>query len=561
MKNKDLSQKIELNGSLFSQLNKGNNNFSRKKLLFFTPILYIISSLLISYQRGYYWLGLNSDPEYAYLLNSLNIANQKTPGHTDHPGTTLQILGSILIQIYYSLHSILTPFSGTLNEVVLKNSEEYLRVINLTLLSFSAICILGVGLISFLFFRSISLSLILQITPFLTSSNLLASTRVSPELLLFDLSQLLIVILLVFLYYNPSEKSLWFSVSLGIVLGLGIATKVTFLPLIIFLFILPKTTDKILSLTIALLTFIITTIPIFKAYPRMFKWLLGIATHTGRYGSGDQGFIEVTKIGKNIMGLFNQEPIFFFIVFISTFGLIGLFFLSKYIANNNQEQNQYLLFRKITILLGLTLGCLWGQIFMTVKHPASHYLIPAMGFCGFVIFLQVFSISLLIQRKRIVTIISLLCLTTFISLGARQFSMNLNSISRTYKIHSEELQNIQSIITRKYRDCHRLYYYRSSSLEYALHFGNNFANNDFSRLLSQLYPTSKFYNIWKRTYSSYDQSLEVSNLLQKKCVILQGTPLKQYPERLQPKISLQTIFVGDYEGLYRIKSFNNSPDD
>ena len=41
--------------------------------------------------RGPSYLWFNMDPSYAYLLNSLRVAEGHSPTHTDHPGTPVQV--------------------------------------------------------------------------------------------------------------------------------------------------------------------------------------------------------------------------------------------------------------------------------------------------------------------------------------------------------------------------------------------------------------------------------------------------------------------------------------
>jgi len=48
--------------------------------------------------NGPYWLSENLDPTYAYLLNSLDVANLHRPVHTDHPGTPIQVISGGVIK-------------------------------------------------------------------------------------------------------------------------------------------------------------------------------------------------------------------------------------------------------------------------------------------------------------------------------------------------------------------------------------------------------------------------------------------------------------------------------
>ena len=91
--------------------------------------------------KGPYYLGENSDPEYVYLFNALNIAQFEAPRHTDHPGTTMQLLGATVIRGSYY-------FAGgdNLVEDVLSRPEHYLRLMNIVLILLYSVTLLAVGL-------------------------------------------------------------------------------------------------------------------------------------------------------------------------------------------------------------------------------------------------------------------------------------------------------------------------------------------------------------------------------------------------------------------------------
>jgi len=107
---------------------KKNTNL---RLLYLLVIPLILVSLFIKLNsvRGPYYLGGNSDPEYAYLLNSLKISEFKAPFHIDHPGTTLQLLGGLTIKTFNFNKS-----TGDAQVDVITNSEKYLSRINILLL-------------------------------------------------------------------------------------------------------------------------------------------------------------------------------------------------------------------------------------------------------------------------------------------------------------------------------------------------------------------------------------------------------------------------------------------
>lgn len=62
----------------------------------------------------------NADPEYCYFFNALNILQGKSPGHVDHPGTPLQMLGALVIR----LASILTN-DGHSSDSLVSNALDF----------------------------------------------------------------------------------------------------------------------------------------------------------------------------------------------------------------------------------------------------------------------------------------------------------------------------------------------------------------------------------------------------------------------------------------------------
>lgn len=167
----------------------------------------------------------NSDPEYAYLFNSLNIAKFEAPTHTDHPGTSLQLLGAVVIRASYF-------FSGktSLVEDVLSRPEHYLRIMNILLILLYSITLFAVGLKGYRVSGTLIVALILQISPFLFITIFDSLTRVHPETLLLSLCNVVIIILLDQVYPYSEEKTSKDALWLGVTVGIGIVTKITFAP-------------------------------------------------------------------------------------------------------------------------------------------------------------------------------------------------------------------------------------------------------------------------------------------------------------------------------------------
>ena len=63
--------------------------------MFLVPLFVVGFATILRTARGPFWIGMNIDPEYVYLINSLSLTQGLTVGHAHHPGSTLQWAGAI----------------------------------------------------------------------------------------------------------------------------------------------------------------------------------------------------------------------------------------------------------------------------------------------------------------------------------------------------------------------------------------------------------------------------------------------------------------------------------
>ena len=97
-------------------------SYKKPSLIFaIIPLTFFFCILLLKRAQGPYWLCFNLDPEYAYLLSSLNFAEGLPIHHLGHPGTTLQVAGAYILKSFHFFRK-----ASPLAEDVLKNPEVYL---------------------------------------------------------------------------------------------------------------------------------------------------------------------------------------------------------------------------------------------------------------------------------------------------------------------------------------------------------------------------------------------------------------------------------------------------
>ncbi len=86
----------------------------------------------------------SADPEYAYLLNGINIATGRAPAHVDHPGTPLQILNGVIVVVFRWM-----PGGGSsadsVAESVVDSPEAHLTVLAVVFAMALAVSLLAVG--------------------------------------------------------------------------------------------------------------------------------------------------------------------------------------------------------------------------------------------------------------------------------------------------------------------------------------------------------------------------------------------------------------------------------
>jgi hypothetical protein len=329
-------------------------------LLTIVPLLiYLLTFYII---HGFY----SNDPEYAYLLNSVNVAHFQQIGHTDHPGTTLQVIGAVILRIY---HFFDFANKADLRTSVLSNPEHYVMVIINILQIINVLLTFLVGYVLYRLSKKLWISILAQ-TSILLSSVLIevVCTKYTPETLLIS-NSLLLTILLFYYSYSADKVNKIFTIIFAVITGFGIATKVTAIPIIIIpLVILTGIKRKIFFLIYAGAAFIIFTLPIIKQYRTFYWWIKGLILHTGIYGQGEKGIINITSFKKEIWSLIEFNSTFSFIILLSLCLIIVLIAIRKSREKIYSDIN-------FKILVSLVLTQIAGLL-MVAKHAQNHYLAP-----------------------------------------------------------------------------------------------------------------------------------------------------------------------------------------
>ena len=572
------------------------------------PIGYVLAYLFVGNKKGSYFWTPNEDPDYAYLANSLVLTLFQAPRHTDHPGTPLQMLGAIVIWVGHFVRSLLNPaLPKDATTDVLTDPEPFLHLINFALLLLTAIALFAVGRATYRLSRNLLLALIVQASPFLMMKTHLSGepSRVSPDVLVFCISQILALVLIRYLYTEGAGRTRRFALQLGSVIGIGMATKVTFIPMFLF-FLLPRGwKNKVWAVGSMLLTFLLATLPIITEYGRMLRWLTGIATHTGAYGGGDVGLVDPATIEHNAYLLVTHNLVFFGLLLTATIASIGfavLWRLGKIrlrgelqdsqgdLRDSQRDLQEFQLnledsqraaqrdrapifrpdFRKVYAVLTITSLVVWGQVVLTLKEqPQSRYLDPSAGLMGFLVFLLV-QICLVIWIGTRTTapssptgatsrFLPAIALVLCVVISAQQADVAIAQITPQAKKRAAELIKIERILQRdQYKSCAILYSRRASRQESALKFADFWAGKKLGKLLQPLYPNAIFYiNDGEKGFEKFKDSVSLKTLVQqgKGCVLVEmnAAPPGSKKARDRPIQAIEKVFEGRHEALYRLK--------
>jgi hypothetical protein len=345
-------------------------------LLFIFPVVFVVLQVLIRIEFRYFFLYAH-DPSYAYLFNGLILAqgNMKL-GLAMHPGTTLHVLVALNIKLIHA-------FSGgkPLAEDVILHPEFYLNIISYEIIIINALALLFLGIRTYKRQQNIGLSLALQLTPFVSIQGFCFASNVMLEPLLLWFEILIVILLTEYAFRNPKNIKTGDLISVAILTGLGIATKVVFIPMVFLpFFLIDGIRKKLAYAGIVITTFCIFLIPIYQVLPSFFHWIKDLFLHSGRYGSGEAIIIDFQEYKRNLGLVFTHNYIYtagFLLALIAL--LVSILPGLKLKGKPNRKK----------ILLGLVVVYILNAL-MVAKHFSVHYLILSHNLVVFGFLLSIF---------------------------------------------------------------------------------------------------------------------------------------------------------------------------
>lgn len=422
-------------------------------LLLGLPVLFVIAIAFLRWAAGPFWLWSNLDPDYFYLLDALNLISLKPPGHVYHPGTTVQVLGAIVIK---GMH----PFSDAdaVTGAVLADPEAHLAAISNVLIGLNGLAMLIVGVAGLAATGRLVIALILQLGPFLSSLTLKHEFHVKPEaLLVFSVLMLMAVAILALKPGLLERHRLRLAAAFGVVAGFGIATKVTAAPVFLMpVFLLATPAALAAYALVALAAFVIFTLPMAGHYPVFLAWLGKVFLSSGVHGRGAETIANLAVYPGEIVRMLKRPPMHIGLV-LSLFTLV--------VAGWRVYRRRPLPPLEIRALAGVCVAQI-AQAVVVAKQPGGQYMIPAYVLSALALAVLA-NLVLLWQPKqerfRIWPTRGLAIVVVAFALAQGFTTVRLGS----------ELSEVRRVSlapdNRRFESCARVYYYAASSLTFALY--------------------------------------------------------------------------------------------
>jgi hypothetical protein len=512
------------------------------------PAAIFFIAIVIQRAQGPHYLGRNADPEYAYLFNSLNLALGAPPGHTDHPGTTIQLWGALVIRTVH-----LFAGRGEFVPDVITRSEFYLTVIYVSLAILYAITLFVVGRAAFSAFGRFPFAVLAQATLFVFPTAFYYLQRVAPELGSLMMVNLLGMALLKLTYSGdaPGLRNRWI-LWLGIFTGLAMVTKVTFVPVILLgLIMLSSRLERIRFAAATIGSLLVFASPTMPHWIRMARWFARLMAHSGHYGTGPKNAIQLDKYFSWIAHYLAENLLFSALLGGSLFGLFLVWRRAELRAKFKQD-------RRLRAL-GALLAFHAAMLLMVAKHPSDRYLAPTLGL---MVLTGLIALDLCGSARFIDPPPLLKAGAWTVIFGL----LGINTASELTRFHASLLADTrQQLLANRLSEflwprCLLLRCIFSSSQSYAASFGNGYSGARYSEFLTKLQPHYLGYDFFTQTSYPYNTQVAGAAPLSAKrlfdtnaSIIFQsGIPeyFEKFPVRLPDGYELVSFYDCGVETFY-----------
>ena len=474
----------------------------RYLLLFVFPAAFLILQILLKLDYRFFFLSAH-DPAYGYLFNGLNLARGNMQlGLSAHPGTPLTCLVALNI-VVINLFSV----GSHLPDAVLNNPEFYLNIISYEIVAINTVALALLGIITFRRIHNLPLSLALQLTPFVSLQGFSFNSMVMLEPLLLSIEIFLVLLLSVYTFGRHKRLEGRALMAIAGLIALGIATKIVAVPLL-FLpwFTLERLRDKVMYLGITVIALMIFLIPVYQVFPSFFTWIRALFMHTGKYGSGNPGFIDISVLRENLRLIFTSNYLFTTCFLISAI-IAVLSWLPRFRSRMLPEKRNLVLGLTVVFLLNVT---------MVAKHYSNHYLMVSYNLIVFggILLLSVFTDWKVMKPGALAS--DRIKIAMVFAAGAMLIGSLVHGIHFSPALKNPRLKALE--FTETIKNTPRIIVLENSGpfIETALFHGFAYSGGMrplYAKILKAHYPGTYFYNVAQDVFHDWIREFNLVGLL------------------------------------------------
>ncbi len=479
--------RVEINSGLKKFIQeKSNLIFVVVPLFLFVFMLFRIAEIHFFYQGWY-------DPVYAYLLNGLTFAlGSNDIGHTDHPGTPLQLFIALLIHLFGWMRG-----SNDLATDVLTNPESYLRFITIVLIIINCIMLWMFGLFAYKKLKSRNMAVTIQLLPLLSFQLINFMAVVDCETVITLLS--VAIAACIILYDSRDEGRLKLLVIIALLSAISVATKISSLSILIVpFFFFKEIKSRTIYLILSVVFIFLFFSPVLNKLGNFTGFIGKLATHTGQYGSGEEKLFDAAIFFRAIQMMVLKEFPFTLHLILLPIGWIVI--MKRNITGSLRR-----------LYLGITVATIF-QVLIVARHYGFHYLMPVfalfMPLHGY-FWIQIFRKKIGAVSTRIGSlIVILLVFGVFIRLFVKNSFVEgiTNPVEKTTQAIKSEWKGKYVILTDNNNG--------AAFIEPALKFGHSYTRGrlkgQYAAILATAYPDNYLWNNrdgftnWTGSYLSSD---------------------------------------------------------
>ena len=377
----------------------------------------------------------DADPSYVYLFNGLVLLNGSPPFHIDHPGTPVQMMIAAILFIKWTIMRVSGLTADGLTPSVVSHPEPYLLAISYSFLILNAAALTYLGARVQKVTGNFRITLIAQISPIFFSLTIGRLVFPAPESVLIGTSAVLLGQLAPLMFSsctgdtNPARAS---PALTGIICGFGIASKVTFLPLLGLILLFRTGRERLRALAFTLAAILILILPIVPQLHKILEWIRSLATHTGSYGTGNTiRFYEIDAFLVKFRQLADDFSLLYVMLAV-LLGYLTVVFVRAAIKPQNvmidgQTTRNPVPARwraiasrvcqeRVAIAFCVVIA---GQTLLVLKHFGFHYMIPALPIALMSCAVLLHRVGLVLNKRRAAHIVQtivafiLICMTIY----------------------------------------------------------------------------------------------------------------------------------------------------